>query len=135
MRARIEKERTPSGKEALAIKTGAGGLIDAEFLSQALALAGGWHEPNTIGALARAVNSGQLAAKDGEKILAAYRNLLRIEFVLRRWSFESESVLPDDPAALYRVAVRCGFDGADSLLKAVAADRQKIRSIYGAFFK
>lgn len=135
MRARIEKERTPSGKEALAIKTGAGGLMDAEFLAQALALAGGWHEPNTVGALTRAVNSGQLAAEKSKEILAAYRNLLRIEFVLRRWSFESESVLPDDPAALYRVAVRCGFDGADSLLKAVAGDRQRIRAIYSGFFK
>src|SRR5205807_656254 len=38
MRMRIEKERTPAGQEALAIKTGAGGLIDAEFVAQVLAL-------------------------------------------------------------------------------------------------
>src|SRR5207244_3210996 len=31
MRERIEQERTPAGKDALAIKTGAGGLMDAEF--------------------------------------------------------------------------------------------------------
>ena len=34
MRARIERERTPSGLHALAIKTGAGGLMDAEFIAQ-----------------------------------------------------------------------------------------------------
>src|SRR5207302_9237974 len=31
MRMRIETERTPRGKDALAIKTGCGGLMDAEF--------------------------------------------------------------------------------------------------------
>src|SRR5262245_32530509 len=41
MRSRIEKERTPLGKEQLAIKTGAGGLIDAEFSAQILCLANG----------------------------------------------------------------------------------------------
>ena len=38
MRLRIEKERTPPGKDALAFKTGVGGLIDAEFIAQALCL-------------------------------------------------------------------------------------------------
>ena len=37
MRQRIEKERTPPGKEALAIKTGRGGLMDVEFIAQTLA--------------------------------------------------------------------------------------------------
>ncbi len=45
MRERIEKERTPGGKDALAIKTGAGGLVDAEFLAQTFCLANGWQEP------------------------------------------------------------------------------------------
>jgi len=31
MRMRIEKERTPSGQDELAIKTGRGGLMDAEL--------------------------------------------------------------------------------------------------------
>src|SRR5258707_8243355 len=34
MRSRIEKDRTPAGKGVLAIKTGVGGLIDAEFIVQ-----------------------------------------------------------------------------------------------------
>ena len=47
MRLRIEKERTPRGQDELAIKTGKGGLMDAEFIAQALVpgkrLAGGQH--------------------------------------------------------------------------------------------
>src|SRR6185503_9346224 len=42
MRLRIEKERTPAGQDALAFKTGRGGLIDAEFIAQALCLEHGW---------------------------------------------------------------------------------------------
>src|SRR6185503_10669218 len=48
MRLRIEKERTPAGKDALAIKTGKGGLMDAEFLAQILCMENGWPEPNTL---------------------------------------------------------------------------------------
>ena len=40
MRERIEKERTPSGRDHLAIKTGAGGLIDAEFMAQVVGYIG-----------------------------------------------------------------------------------------------
>jgi glutamate-ammonia-ligase adenylyltransferase len=36
MRMRIQEERTPAGQDALAIKTGSGGLMDAEFIAQAL---------------------------------------------------------------------------------------------------
>ena len=44
MRGRIERERTPPGKDPLAIKTGSGGLMDAEFIAQVLCLAQGWQE-------------------------------------------------------------------------------------------
>src|SRR6185436_15358657 len=58
MRLRIEKERTPVGQDALAIKTGKGGLIDGEFIAQALCLEHGWQEANTIAVLERARDSG-----------------------------------------------------------------------------
>ncbi|MCS7338247.1 MAG: bifunctional [glutamate--ammonia ligase]-adenylyl-L-tyrosine phosphorylase/[glutamate--ammonia-ligase] adenylyltransferase, partial [Verrucomicrobiae bacterium] len=38
MRMRIERDRTPPGKDHLAIKTGKGGLMDAEFIAQALCM-------------------------------------------------------------------------------------------------
>ncbi len=50
---RIEKERTPAGKDDLAIKTGKGGLMDAEFIAQTLCLENGWQEANTLRALER----------------------------------------------------------------------------------
>jgi glutamate-ammonia-ligase adenylyltransferase len=130
MRERIEKERTPAGKEALAIKTGAGGLIDAEFLAQTLCLAHGWQEPNTAKALNRACDSGALPPEDGKSLLENYRQIHHIECILRRWSFEGEVLLPDDPAPLYRVAVRCGFRDAETFMQSVKETRARIRAVY-----
>lgn len=134
MRTRIEKERTPAGKDRLAIKTGSGGLVDAEFMAQTLCLANGWREPNTLGALQTAQASAALPADDAASLIENYRKLRRIEGVLRRWSYAGETMLPDDPAPLYRVAIRCGYPGMSSFLEAVSRHRAEIRSVYNKFF-
>jgi glutamate-ammonia-ligase adenylyltransferase len=130
MRLRVEKERTPAGKEGLAFKTGAGGLMDAEFIAQTLCLEGGWHEPNTLRALERARREKVLPLKEADLLIESYRQLRRIESILRRWSYEGETELPDDSPAQYRVAVRCGFEAADELLRAVAFHREDVRRVY-----
>jgi [glutamine synthetase] adenylyltransferase / [glutamine synthetase]-adenylyl-L-tyrosine phosphorylase len=135
MRERIEKERTPPGKDSLAIKTGAGGLMDAEFLAQALCLARGWQEANTMKALRRGGESGAWPAEDAARLLANYGKLRRIEGILRRWSFEGEVLLPDDEPAQKRVAVRCGFAGAGDLMKAIAEMRAALRGVYLRYFR
>ncbi|MDB6108689.1 MAG: putative Glutamate-ammonia-ligase adenylyltransferase [Pedosphaera sp.] len=134
MRQRIEKERTPAGKDALAIKTGSGGLMDAEFIAQTLSLANGWHEANTLRALIRARDTGVLARKDAHSLIENYRQLRRVEGILRRWSFEGETVLPDDDAAFYRVAVRCGFGTPEEFRGALKKFREAIRKVYNRVF-
>ncbi len=130
MRQRIEKERTPAGKQHLAIKTGAGGLIDAEFIAQALCLANGWHEANTLRTLLLARQKRALPKSSADVLIDNYRPLRRVEGILRRWSYVGETVLPDDPAPLYRVAVRCGFTNADALMAAIGSYREGIRLVY-----
>lgn len=132
MRMRIEKERTPPGKDDLAIKTGKGGLMDAEFIAQALCLEHGWHEPNTMRALERGRTAGALP--DADKLIASYRELRRLEGILRRWSYEGETVLPDEPEPYYRVSVRCGFATPEEFRAALARWRRDIRSAYEKFF-
>lgn len=132
MRLRIEKERTPIGKDDLAIKTGKGGLMDAEFIAQALCLENGWHEPNTLRALERGRENKILP--DAEKLIENYRQLRRVEAILRRWSDEGETVLPDDAPAFYRVSVRCGFDTPEAFRTALAQWRQAIRDVYRKVF-
>jgi glutamate-ammonia-ligase adenylyltransferase len=128
MRTRIEKERTPPGKDELAIKTGKGGLMDAEFIAQVLCLDNGWQEANTLRALERARATGALPNPD--KLIHNYRQLRRVEGVLRRWSYEGETVLPDDPAPYYRVSVRCGFARPESFRQAMKSYRMAIREVY-----
>jgi glutamate-ammonia-ligase adenylyltransferase len=153
MRMRIEKERTPPGQDDLAIKTGKGGLMDAEFIAQALCLENGWQEANTLRPLERARETvgvqsldhvpargtlkrelQPLTRKDFEKLLENYRHLRRVEGILRRWSYEGETVLPDDPAPYYRVSVRCGFSSPEEFRKALAKWRKAIREVYEEVF-
>ncbi len=128
MRMRIEKERTPAGKDDLAIKTGAGGLMDAEFLAQALCLSYGWQEANTLRALERGREAGALP--DADKLIENDRRLRRVEGILRRWSYEGETVLPDEPAPYYRVSVRCGFPTPEAFRQSMAECRRAIREVY-----
>jgi glutamine synthetase adenylyltransferase len=116
----------------LAIKTGKGGLMDAEFIAQALCLENGWHEPNTLRALERGRDAGILP--DAGRLLENYRALRRVEGILRRWSYEGEIVLPDDPAPYYRVSVRCGFDTPEEFKNALAKWRRTIREVYERVF-
>ncbi|HOP97928.1 MAG TPA: bifunctional [glutamate--ammonia ligase]-adenylyl-L-tyrosine phosphorylase/[glutamate--ammonia-ligase] adenylyltransferase [Verrucomicrobiota bacterium] len=133
MRMRIEKERTPAGQDELAIKTGKGGLMDAEFIAQALCLENGWREANTLHALEHARDQGQLP--DADALIASYRALRRVEGILRRWSYEGETVLPDDPAPYYRVSVRCGFKTPEAFGEALAQWRKMIRAAYVKIFE
>jgi [glutamine synthetase] adenylyltransferase / [glutamine synthetase]-adenylyl-L-tyrosine phosphorylase len=132
MRMRIEKERTPRGQDDLAFKTGRGGLMDAEFIAQTLCLEHGWHEPNTLRALERGRDAGVLP--DADTLLENYRQLRRLEGILRRWSYEGETVLPDDPAPYYRVSVRCGFQSPEAFRTALAKWRDAIRKVYSKVF-
>jgi [glutamine synthetase] adenylyltransferase / [glutamine synthetase]-adenylyl-L-tyrosine phosphorylase len=132
MRTRIEKERTPAGKDDLAIKTGKGGLMDAEFIAQTLCMEHGWHEPNTLCVLERARDNKILPG--GEKLVENYRQLRRVEAILRRWNDEGETVLPDDAPAFYRVSVRCGFDSPEEFRDALAKWRKAIREVYRKVF-
>jgi len=130
MRQRIVRERTPPGKERLAVKTGKGGLMDAEFLGQMFCLAQGWSEGNSLRALQRAAEAGLIEAGDARLLLENYRNLRRIEGILRRWSYEGETLLPEDEPAQNRVAVRCGYAGHEEFMEAVAKTRGAIHSVY-----
>jgi glutamine synthetase adenylyltransferase len=134
MRERIEKERTPAGQDSMAIKTGAGGLMDAEFIAQTFCLELGRHEPNTLRALQHAAHEGAISVADSGALIENYRRLRRVEAILRRWSFAGETVLPHDAAALYRVAVRCGFVNAGEFMSAIGKWRRAIRGVFTRLF-
>ncbi len=133
MRMRIEKERTPAGQDDLAIKTGRGGLMDAEFVAQALCLEQGWHEPNTLAALERGQQEQVLPMADD--LIVNYLRLRRVEGILRRWSYEGESVLPTDAEAYRRVSVRCRYSSPEAFREAITQCRNALRRAYDASFQ
>jgi glutamate-ammonia-ligase adenylyltransferase len=94
----------------------------------------GWQEANTLRALERLRGSDNVTDRNADQLIASYRKIRRIEGILRRWSFVGETVLPDDPAPLHRVALRCGFEGTDSFMKALGASRQALRQVYEKVF-
>jgi glutamate-ammonia-ligase adenylyltransferase len=69
MRDRIEKERTPPGKNHVAIKTGTGGLVDVEFIAQVLCLEHGWHDANTLQVLRHAEAQGWLPKAGASELI------------------------------------------------------------------
>ena len=107
--------------------------MDAEFIAQALCLENGTQEANTLRALERARDAGVLP--DADKLLENYRHLRRVEGILRRWSYEGETVLPDEPEPFYRVAVRCGFSSSEEFKRALAKWRKAIREVYRKVFR
>jgi glutamine synthetase adenylyltransferase len=107
-------------------------LMDAEFIAQTLCLDNGWQEANTLRALERGRDAGVLP--DADKLITSYRQLRRVEGILRRWSYEGETVLPDDPAPYYRVSVRCGFETPQAFREAMASWRRAMREVYVKVF-
>jgi glutamine synthetase adenylyltransferase len=70
------------------------------------------------------------ALLDGVKLIENYTHVRRVEGILRRWSYEGETVLPVDPAPYYRVSVRCGFESPEAFRDAVGEYRRSIREVY-----
>ena len=134
MRLRIEKERTPPGMEKLALKTGAGGLVDAEFIAQTFCLETGVHQPNTMQALQAARESNWLSDREAGVLIDNYSRLRRVEAILRRWSFQAETVLPSEPAAFRRVALRCGYSEPAKLMDDLLVWRAAVRGVYDLVF-
>jgi len=88
------------------------------------------------------VNARQLhrsAQRTTEKVVTQWgfpqtgkviEKIRRVEGILRRWSYEGETVLPDDPAPYYRVAVRCGFNNPEKFREFLSDCRRAIREVY-----
>src|SRR5438874_4963476 len=84
MLERIRRERG-SGSEFLDFKTGSGGMIEAEFLVQALQMRSGTWAPNWEGALRRLHEKGVISDPDASSAVKSYELLRRIEMALRRF--------------------------------------------------
>ncbi|MGI9114628.1 MAG: hypothetical protein ACR2FX_06260 [Chthoniobacterales bacterium] len=127
MLERIGKERG-SGNDALDFKTGRGGIVEAEFLVQALQMRDGVREASML----RAID--QLRIPEAKRLKGSYEFLRRLETVLRRWSHAAVSHLPADVNERETLACRMRLGNAAELESACADARGEIRRIFGNYF-
>jgi [glutamine synthetase] adenylyltransferase / [glutamine synthetase]-adenylyl-L-tyrosine phosphorylase len=128
MLQRIRQERGSASD--LDFKTGAGGIIEAEFLVQALQMRAGLWNPRTLSALDELVAKGSLLRQEASLLKRSYEYLRLIESVLRRWENKGVSTLPADETEQRKLARRLGAESIDSFGKRYREAREIIHAIY-----
>ena len=126
---RIRRERG-SGSDFLDLKTGAGGIIEAEFLIQALQMRANIWEQNWECAVDELRQSGHLDKSDVAKLKKSYAFLRSCELVLRRYDNRSVSTLPSDPDEQRKFVIRLGYQEFDAFHRDYLDSRDAIHAIY-----
>ena len=126
---RIRRERG-SGSDFLDLKTGSGGIIEAEFLVQALQMRANIWEQNWERAVYALRQSGHLDKSDVERLKNSYAFLRRCELVLRRYDNRSVSTLPSDLDEQRKFANRVGYHDFDAFRRDYITAREAIHTIY-----
>ena len=117
------------------LKRGAGGLVDVEFIVQLLQLrhAAGRPDlqyPNTRDALTALHQAGLLGDAEHADLRAGYDFLRSAENRLRGVTNRASDELPDEPAALAKLARRLGYDAAENFLADLAARTRQVRAAF-----
>jgi [glutamine synthetase] adenylyltransferase / [glutamine synthetase]-adenylyl-L-tyrosine phosphorylase len=137
MRADMDKHRPPSGP--LDLKLSKGGLIDIEFLLQALQLHHGAahpgllhaHVPTAIAALA---DAGILSARDAEALAAAQRLQLSLRLLLGLCRDDPTAALDPTSATASLVARALGAPKWRQIETRLAKARTFVRSLWHQHF-
>jgi glutamate-ammonia-ligase adenylyltransferase len=131
LRRRVHAERAREGPDRIAFKTGPGGIMDVEFLAGAGLLergpAGARASDASIPALLRAATGGP----GGERILAGYGWLRRVEARARLVAGRAVEHLATDPETLATVATLVeGAGDAEGFLERMSAVRGEVRAAF-----
>ena len=134
MLERIRRERG-SGLEFLDFKTGSGGMIEAEFLVQALQIRSGIWEPNWQRVLTRLREIDVISDPDANSAARSYELLRRVETALRRFENKNVSTLPVAPEEQAKLAKRLGYKDVDLFANEYRAARETIHFLYQRYIK
>jgi len=129
MLERIRRERG-SGSDFLEFKTGVGGMIEGEFLVQALQMRENIWEPNWERAVDQLRERGVLNNGEAARVKKAYGLLRRYESALRRYENKAVSSLPRDPGEQRKVSVRLGYDDFETFRCDYLDARGGIHALY-----
>ena len=134
MLLRIRHDRG-AGSDLLDFKTGTGGVIEAEFLVQALQMRAGIRNPQTISSLQDLAIHGALQKEEASLVSRNYQYLRLIESVLRRWDNKSVSSLPMGEMEQRKLAKRVGADSLDSFGQRYREAREGIHAVYSRYIR
>jgi glutamate-ammonia-ligase adenylyltransferase len=129
MLERIQRDRG-SGSDFHDLKTGRGGIIEAEFLVQALQMREKIWEQNWERAVDLLHQHAVLDDSEVRTLKKAYAFLRNCELVLRRYDNRSVSSLPSDPNKQRKFIVRLGYENADAFGGDYIKAREAIHSLY-----
>ncbi|MEY2543442.1 MAG: [glutamine synthetase] adenylyltransferase / [glutamine synthetase]-adenylyl-L-tyrosine [Verrucomicrobiota bacterium] len=134
MLERIRRERG-SGSDFLDFKTGSGGMIEAEFLVQALQMRSGIWEPNWQRALKALQENKIVADRDARNATQSYEMLRRTEMALRRFENKNISALPAATEEQETLAKRLGYKDLDQFAKDYRTARETIHALYQRYIQ
>jgi glutamate-ammonia-ligase adenylyltransferase len=129
MLERIRRERG-SGSDFCDLKTGCGGIIEAEFLVQALQMRANVWEPNWDRAVTGLHGRSLLNDAEARQLKDSYQTLRRCECGLRRYENKAVSSLPSDVSEQQKLAVRLGYDSFEKFRRDYADARDTIHALY-----
>jgi [glutamine synthetase] adenylyltransferase / [glutamine synthetase]-adenylyl-L-tyrosine phosphorylase len=133
MLERIWRGRGGASDE-LDFKTGIGGIVEAEFLVQALQMRAGILNPQFGGTVRQLAEAGVMKTSQAEALRAHYAYLRSIESILRRQENKSVSTLPADKAEQEKLAARIGAKSLDAFAQSYREARSGIHAIYADYF-
>jgi glutamate-ammonia-ligase adenylyltransferase len=129
MLERIRRDRG-SGSDFLDFKTGVGGIIEGEFLVQALQMRENIWEPKWERAVDHLREHGILTDAEAAKLKQAYGSLRRYESALRRYENKAVSVLTNDLSEQRKVSIRLGYDDFEAFRRDYLEAREAIHALY-----
>lgn len=114
LRGRMEKEIARETQDHFNIKTGRGGMVDVEFITQYLQLRHAWQikdlrRQNTLELLKVIADNGILPAADAEQLIEGYKFLRRLENRLRLLHDQSINDLPSESRGLRKMTRSLGY--------------------------
>ncbi|MFF8801376.1 MULTISPECIES: bifunctional [glutamine synthetase] adenylyltransferase/[glutamine synthetase]-adenylyl-L-tyrosine phosphorylase [unclassified Methylobacterium] len=131
MRATVEREKGDHGP--LDLKLSPGGLLDLDFLAQALVLGHAQTQPDLIGqdapeVFSRAASAGLIEGEEADRLREAYRCLDDVH-QWQRLMVEGEPT-EASPVALARLARAANLPDARSLSARLDEERRTVRTIF-----
>jgi glutamate-ammonia-ligase adenylyltransferase len=140
LRMRMENEIARESIGNYNIKTGRGGMVDVEFISQYLQLCYGHRFPElrvtrTVVVLKEASSVDLLPVADADILVNGYKFLRKLENRLRLLHDHSINDLAGDQRYLDKLARRLGYDArlrhpGEQLMKDYAETTEQIRAVY-----